>query len=108
MAMPRYLTERFVALQEPVQRAQFVERLGRERPAHMPANEASEPFAQISSLTSNFVQFTWHRSRLQRIKCIRWNKLGLSQPPQEPIAAVEPVDRRFDRRRDGVQKIEAE
>lgn len=81
MAMPRYLTERFVTLQEPVQRTQFAERLGRERPAHMLANEVSEPLAQLSSLIGNFVQFTWHRSRLERIKCIRWNKLGLSQPP---------------------------
>ena len=85
-----------------------MERLGRERPAHMLANEASEPLAQSTSLIRNLVQFTRHRSRLQLVQCIRWDKLGLSQPPQEAIAAVEPVNGCIDRRRDGVQEIEAE
>ena len=85
-----------------------MKRLGRKRPAHMLANEASEPFAQGTSLICNLVQFTWHRSRLQLIQSIRWNKLGLSQPLQEAIAVVQPVKRCIDRCRDGVQEIEAE
>jgi hypothetical protein len=108
MVTSRYLAERFVTLQEPIQGTQFVERLGPERPARMLSNEASEPLAQRASLICNLVQFTWHRSRLQRIQCIRWNKLGLSQPLQEAIAAVEPVNRCIDWCRDGVQEIEAE
>src|SRR5215470_9468668 len=70
MAILRYPAERLVTLQEPVQRPEFVQRLRRERPAHMLMNEASEPLAQISSLIRNFVQFTWHRSRLQLIQCV--------------------------------------
>ena len=38
--------------------------------------------------------------------CAR-NKVGLSQPRDETVAAVEPVNRRIDRRRDGIQEIEA-
>src|SRR4029077_6544406 len=91
--------ERFVTLQEPIQRTQLVQRLGRERPAHMLANEASEPLAQSSSLIGNLVQFTGHRSRLQLVLCVRWHKLGLSQPPQEAIARVEPVHGCIERRR---------
>ena len=80
MAMPRYLIERFVTLQEPVERSQFMERLRRQRPPDVLANEASEPLAQSASLIRNFVEFTRHRSRLQLIQSIRRNKLGLSQP----------------------------
>jgi hypothetical protein len=68
VAMPRYLAERFVTLQEPVERSQFGKRLGRERPAHMLANKASEPLAQSPRLIRNFVQFIRHRSRLQLIR----------------------------------------
>src|SRR5580693_10542401 len=107
-AVARYLAECFVTLQQPVQRPQFDECLGRKRPAHMLANETSEPLAQSTSLVRHLVQFTRHRSRPQLIQRIRWNKLGLSQPPQEAIAVVEPVNRRIDRCRDGVQEIEAE
>src|SRR5882724_2727976 len=74
----------------------------------MLANEGSEPLAQSTSLNRNCVQFTGHRSRLHLIQCIRWNKLGLSQPLQEAVAVVEPVNRCIDRCRDGVQEIEAE
>src|SRR5258708_4518246 len=74
----------------------------------MLSNEASEPLAQRTSLICNFVQFTRHRSRLQHIQCIRWNKLRLSQPLQQANAAVEPVNRCIDRCRDGIQEIEAE
>ena len=85
-----------------------MERPGRERPTRMLSNEASEPLAQRASLICNFVQFTRHRSRLQHVQCIPWNKLRLSQPLQEAIAAVEPVNRCIDRCRDGIQEIEAE
>jgi len=102
------LPERFVTLQEPIQGTQFAKRFGRKGPAHMLVNEASEPLAQSTSLVRNLVQFTRHRSRLQLIECIRWNKLGLSQPLQEAIAAVEPVNWFIDRYRDGIQEIEAE
>src|SRR5215813_8618908 len=108
MAISRYPAERLVTRQEPVQRLEFVQRLRRERPAHMLMNEGSEPLAQISSLIRDFVQFTWHRSCLQLSQCTGWHKLGLSHPLQETIAAVEPVHRRVDRRRDGVQEIKAE
>jgi len=108
VAMPRYLAERFITFQEPIQRTQRLERPGRERPAHMFANEASEPLAQSTSLIRNLVQFTWHRARLQLVECMRRNNLGLSQPLQQAIAAVEPVDRRVDRCRDGVQKVQTE
>src|SRR5580693_10506546 len=74
----------------------------------MLANEASEPLAQGTSLVGNLVQFTRHRSRPQLTQCIRWNKLGLSQPLQEAITAVEPVNGCIGRCRDRVQEIEAE
>ncbi len=102
------MAERFVTLQEPIQRTQFAKRFGRKRPAHMVVNEASEPLAQSTSLVRHLVQFTRHRSRPQLIQRIRWNKLGLSQPLQEAAAVVEPVNRCIDRCRDGVQEIEAE
>src|ERR1700730_11006677 len=74
----------------------------------MLANEPCEPLAKSTSLVRHLVQFTRHRSRLQLIQRIRWNKLGLSQPLQEAIAVVEPVNRRIDRCRDGVREIKAE
>src|SRR2546430_17467325 len=74
----------------------------------MLANEASEPPAQGTSLVRNPVQFPWHRSCLQLIQCICWNKLGLSEPPQEAITTVQPFNGRIDRCRDGVQEIEAD
>ena len=80
---------------------------GSGRPIRL-ANKSSEPLAQGARLLRNLVQLTRHRSRLQLIEDVRRNKLGLSQPPQEPIAAVEPIDGSIDRRRDGVQKIKAE
>src|ERR1700682_4930070 len=91
--MSRYLGDPFATLKERIQGTQLVERPGRARPARMLSNEASEPLAQRASLICNFVQFTRHCSRLQHIQCIRWNKLGLSQPLQEAIAAVEPLNR---------------
>src|SRR5258705_762650 len=106
--MSRYLAERFVTLQEPIQGTQLVERPGRQRPARMLSNEASEPLAQRTSLICNFVQFTRHRSRFQPIKCCRWNKLRRGQPLQQANAAVEQVNRCIDRCRDGIQEIEAE
>lgn len=108
LATTRYPAECIVTFEELVQGFQFLQRLGRERSAHIAANEASEPFAQGAGLICNFVQFARHRSRLQRLQCIRWNKLGLLQPLQETIAAVEPVNRCVDWRRDGVEEIEAE
>src|SRR5260370_37541687 len=74
----------------------------------MLANETSEPLAQSTRLVRHLVQFTRHRSRPQLIQRICWNKLGLSQPPQEAIAGVEPVNRRIDRCRNRGQGIEAE
>lgn len=68
-------------------------------------NKASEPLAQSASLIRNFVQLTGHRSRFQGVQYIRWNKLGLRQPTQQAIAAVEPVNGFIGRRRDGVQEI---
>ena len=41
-----------------VQRRQFAQRLGRQRPAHMLAHEASEPLAQRTRLIGHLVQFT--------------------------------------------------
>ena len=108
MALPRYLAERFVAFQKPVQRTELAKRLWRERAPHVLLDKASEPFAQITSLVGHLVQFTWHRSLLHGVQRICWNKLGLIQPLEETIAALEPVDRSVDRRRDGIQKIEAE
>src|SRR5262245_28855932 len=70
--------------------------------------KAAEPLAQSACLFRDDVQFTGHRSRLQFIECVRWDKLRLSQPLQEAIAAVEPSNRRIDRRRDRVQEIEAD
>jgi Zinc-binding dehydrogenase len=71
------LAERFVTLQEPIQRTQFAKRFGRKRPAHMFANESSEPLAQSTSLVRHLVQFTRHRSRPQLIQRIRWSKPGV-------------------------------
>src|SRR5215475_11061374 len=106
--MPRYLAEHFVALQKPIQRIELAKRPWREWTAHVLLDKASEPLAQITSLVGHLVQFTWHCSRPQSVQCICRNKLGLSQPPQKTISGVEPVDRSVDRRRDRIQKIEAE
>src|ERR1700728_4730901 len=104
----RYLAERLVTLQKLVQRSQFLQRLGRKRPAHMLGDKFSEPLAQGTRLIRNLVELTWHRARLQFIQRVPWHKLGLSQPLQELIAAVEPIHRCIHRCRDGVQEIEAE
>src|SRR5580692_4597980 len=45
LAMTRYLAEGLVTFEKLVQRPQFPERLGRERPAHMFADKTSEPLA---------------------------------------------------------------
>src|SRR6516164_7935616 len=104
MAMPRYSAEHFVAFQKSVQRIELAKRPWRKRTAHVLLDKASEPLAQITSLVGHLVQFARHRALLQSVQCICWNKLGLSQPPRKTITVVEPVDRR----RDGIQKIEAE
>src|SRR5215469_4413941 len=106
--MTRYLAECLVTLEELVQRSQFLERLGRQRPAHMLVDKSSEPLAQSTSLIGNLVQLTRHCTCLQLIQCVRRHKFSLSQPPQKPVTAVEPVDRSIDRCSDGVQKIETE
>src|SRR5215813_8401032 len=108
MAMPRDLAERFVTPKELVQRSQILDGPGRERTAHVLVNEMPEPLAQNTRLIRNLIQFTGHRSRFQLIEHNRWNKLGLSQPLQQSVAAVEPVDWFIDRCRDGIQEIEAE
>jgi hypothetical protein len=74
----------------------------------MLVDKSSEPLAQSTSLIGNLVQLTRHCARFQLIQCVRRHKFGLSQPPQKPITAVEPVNRTIDRRRDGVQEIQAE
>jgi hypothetical protein len=74
----------------------------------MLVDKSSEPLAQSTSLISNLVQFTRLCAHLQLIQCVRRHKFGLSQPSQEAITAVEPVNSRIDRRRDGVQEIETE
>jgi len=74
----------------------------------MLVDEASEPLAQGTSLIRYLVQLTWHRSRLQLIQCINRHKLRLSQPLQQAIAAVEPINWFIDRCRDGIQEIESE
>src|SRR5258705_6876994 len=106
--MSRYLAERFVTLQEPIQGTQLVERPGRQRPARMLSNEASEPLAQRTSLICNFVQSPRPRCDFQHTQCTRGNNLRLSQPFQQANAAVERVNRCIDRCRDGIQEIEAE
>ena len=63
---------------------------------------------KAASLGGDLVQFRRRRSRAQRIQRIRWNELGLSQPVEEALAVIKPVDRRIDGRRDRVQEIEAE
>ena len=108
MAMPRYSAEHLVAFQKPVQRIELAKRPWRKRTAHVLLDKASEPLAQVTSLVGHLVQFARHRALLQSVQCICWNKLGLSQPLQEAIAAVEPVNWSIDRRRDGIQEIEAE
>ena len=74
----------------------------------MSANEGPEPFAQAASLGGDLVQFRRRRSGAQRIQRIRWNELGLSQPVEEALAIIQPIDRRIEGRRDRVQEIEAE
>ena len=74
----------------------------------MSANEGPEPFAQAASLIGDLVQLRRRRSRTQRIQRIRWNELGLSQPVEEALAIIKPIDRRIEGRRDRVQEIEAE
>jgi phytoene/squalene synthetase len=57
-------------------------------------------------LTGNLVELAWHCLLLQVIQCIRWHKLRLCQPLQQPVTAVEAVNRSIDRCRDGVEEIE--
>jgi hypothetical protein len=74
----------------------------------MLAHEAPEPLAQEARLAGNLVQFAGRRLVDQCIERIRWNQPRLSEPPDETIAAVEPVNRRIDGSRDGIQEIEPE
>src|SRR5215469_13896439 len=74
----------------------------------MLVDESSEPLAQGTRLIGNLVHLTGHCARPQGIQCVGRHKFGLSEPPQESITAVEPVDRSIDRRRDGVQEIKTE
>ena len=96
-----------IALQKRVQRLEFAERLGGERPAHVVAHEDPEPLAESASLVGDFREVPGRRSRRHCVERARWNEVGLSQPCDETLAAVEPVDTRIDRRRDRVEEIEA-
>ena len=104
----RHLAEPFVAREELVQGREFVDRLGRERPPHMLAHKTSEPLAQSARLCGDFVQFAWRGLRGQRSQHARRNEVGLGEPSDETIAAVEPINRRIDWRRDRIQEVEAE
>ena len=73
----------------------------------MLADEAPEPLTQGASLSSDVVEFPGRRSRLELIQRVRRNKLSLSQPLQEPIATVEPLNGRIDGCRERVHEIEA-
>jgi hypothetical protein len=108
VATLRYTGERFITLKQRVQWSEFTHRLSCERPAHMLAHEASEPFAQGARLFGDLVQFAWRRLRGQRSQRARRNEVGLSEPRDEAVAAVEPINRRVDWRRHRVQEIEAE
>ena len=102
-----YAAEHFITLKKRVQGPEFTHRLWRERSAHVLAHEAPEPLAQGARLVSDFVQVPWRRLLGQSLECVRRNKVGLSQPRDETVAAVEPVNRRIGRRCDRVQEIEA-
>jgi hypothetical protein len=95
-----YSAEHFVALEKRVQGPKFVDRLPRERPAHMLAHKAPEPLTQSASLVGDLIQFARRRPLGQRIQGARRNQVGLTQPRDEAVAAVERVNRRVDRRRD--------
>ena len=58
-------------------------------------------------LVGDLIQFAGRRLLDQRVQRLRRNKVGLSQPSDEAVAAVEPVDWLIDRRRDRVEEVEA-
>lgn len=62
------LAERLIAFQQPVQRLELLERPRRQRPAHMLADEAAEPFAQIAGLTGGIVERARRRARLELVE----------------------------------------
>ena len=72
------------------------------------ADEPSEPIAKRASFFGDLVQFGRSCLLAQGVEHVRWNKLGLSEPRNKALPAVEPVDRRVDWRCDGIQEIEAE
>ena len=59
-------------------------------------------------LLGDLVQFAACCSLGQPMQHMRWDKVGFSQPRDETVAAVKPINRPVERRRDGVQEIEAE
>ena len=81
--------------------------LGPKRLAHMRPDETPEPFAQGPRLIRDLVQFARHGPRLDRVQRIGGNQLGLRQPIEKPLAVLDPVDRRINRRRNRVEKVEA-
>ena len=105
--MRRYATKHFVTLKKRVERLEVADRFRRERPPHVLAHEAPEPFAQGARLVGDLIQFAGRRLLDQRVQRLRRNKVGLSQPRDEAVAAVEPVNWLIDRRRDRVEEVEA-
>ncbi len=102
-----YAAEHFITLKKRVQAPEFTHRLWRERPAHMHADKVSEPFAQGARLTSDLIEFAGRRLCRQRFERGDRDQLRLSEPRNKALAILEPVDRCFDRRRNGVQEVEA-
>jgi hypothetical protein len=61
----RYSAEHFVTLRKRIERLNFADGFWRERPAHVMANEAPEPFAQDARLFGDLFQFACCRFTLE-------------------------------------------
>ena len=106
-ATQSYAAEHFITLKKRVQGPEFTHRLWRERPAHVHADKASEPFAQGARLTSDLIEFAGRVCAVSAFERGGRDQLRLSEPRNKALAILEPVDRCFDRRRNGVQEVEA-
>ena len=107
VGVERKLAERLVPFQEPVQRLELTQIVGRQGPSLVIADEASEPLAQGPRLVRQLVEFAGEGLRPKCSQSVPRHKPGLVQPVQESIAIGDPVNDGIDRRGDRVQKIQA-
>ena len=89
-----------VAFQEAIHGTKLVNRLARQRPTHVLANELPEPFPQLSCLARVLIQVVGRRVCCERFEIRLRNEPRLAQPRQQTFVILDPVDDRIDWRSD--------